>query len=97
MWAGAAGQPDWFWMGSHESQRRYFRRNAVFSHGQRQIAGFYDDSGQVILAERRHGETQWRLAQTGLQGRPRMRIMSSVWRWTVRGNCIWPGITMDNL
>ena len=47
-----------------------FRRNAVCSHGQRQIAAFYDDAGQVILAERRHGETQWRLAQTGLQGRP---------------------------
>ena len=32
-----------------------FRRNAVCSHGDRQVAAYYDESGQVILAERRHG------------------------------------------
>jgi len=47
-----------------------FRRNAVCSSGQRQIAAFYDEAGQVILAERRHGDTQWKLAATGLQGHP---------------------------
>lgn len=48
-----------------------FRRNAVCSHGDRQVAAYYDESGQVILAERRHGESRWRLEPTGLQGRVR--------------------------
>jgi len=46
-----------------------FRRNAVCSYQDQQVAAFYDANGQVVLASRRHGSSDWQVNVTELRGR----------------------------
>lgn len=46
-----------------------FRRNAICTHGDQQVAAFYDAQGRVVLAKRTLGSSQWQLSVTSLQGR----------------------------
>lgn len=46
-----------------------FRRNAICTHGDQQVAAFYDEQGRVVLAKRPLGSNQWVLSVTSLRGR----------------------------
>jgi BNR repeat-containing family member len=46
-----------------------FRRNAVCSFGDQQVAAFYDADGKVVLARRTHGSSDWEILKTALKGR----------------------------
>lgn len=48
-----------------------FRQNAVVSHGDWQVAGYYNNEGQVILAHRTLPDGEWTLHNTGLTGNVR--------------------------
>jgi len=47
-----------------------FRRNALCTFGDQQVAAFYNPQGQVVLAQRTLDSSQWQLHVTPLKGRP---------------------------
>ncbi|MBL8813155.1 MAG: BNR repeat-containing protein [Planctomycetaceae bacterium] len=46
-----------------------FRHNALCTFQNRQVASFYDPEGTVVLAERLHGQSEWKLHRTEHSGR----------------------------
>jgi hypothetical protein len=48
-----------------------FRTHSVTSHGDQQYASFYDQDGQVILARRTLGTSEWEIHPTGFTGNTR--------------------------
>ena len=46
-----------------------FRRNAICSFGDQQVAAFYNAEGRVVLARRTLGGDQWQIQVTSLKGR----------------------------
>lgn len=45
-----------------------FRKNSLATHGKTQYAAYYDSTGHVMLAKRRHGAKKWQLKRTTLTG-----------------------------
>lgn len=48
-----------------------FRHNALCTFQDRQVASFYDADGRMVLAERQHGHTDWKIHRTEHTGRVR--------------------------
>ncbi len=45
-----------------------FRKNSLATYGKTQYAAYYDSTGHVVLAKRRHGTKKWELKRTTLTG-----------------------------
>src|ERR1700754_1533854 len=45
-----------------------FRKNSIVSDRQWQFIAYYDSTGHVVLAKRKHGEQQWEVKQTRYMG-----------------------------
>lgn len=46
-----------------------FRGNSVVSHGDCQYAAYYDREGYVVVAKRKHGESNWETRRTQYKGK----------------------------
>jgi hypothetical protein len=73
LWCGAAGAQQRYPIAEAWARTKVnaviFRRNAVCSYGELQVAAFYDPQGRVVLARRKHGTGDWEMTITPLTGR----------------------------